>query len=370
MITVLHVSPDLRTGGTAQMAADLACALQQRGDCHNIVVSPANELVSKLRATGAEHRLCFKPNLLNMPAEVLRLRSIISATHPQIIQTYSAESTLLVTLACRKLKVEKPICIEVITAYPRRGISRFFHSGSNAFITISKHLRQILTDGILKKRRRDILMLPYGVNEKQCHPSFRLSADKSEQWRTAQPEAAGKLTLCLPAPISPLHGIEDLAPILTTLLHQGIPVHAYIAGDSRKADSIYTEQLKTKFAQAGLSEHISWMGARPDLREVMCACDIILTLTKAPATYNRPVMEALALGRPVVGYDHGVIGELLETFLPEGRIAPGDTAAVADTIAQWHTYRPSTITEIPYPYRISDTADSCMQLYATMLHKS
>ena len=163
------------------MAADLACALQQRGDCHNIVVSPANELVSKLRATGAEHRLCFKPNLLNMPAEVLRLRSIISATHPQIIQTYSAESTLLATLACRKLKLAPPICIEVVTAYPRRGISRFFHNGSNAFITISKHLRQVLTDGIFKKRRRDIMMIPYGVNEKQCHPSFRLSADKSAE---------------------------------------------------------------------------------------------------------------------------------------------------------------------------------------------
>lgn len=369
MLTILHVSPGLHPGGTAQMAADLACALQQRGDSRNIVLSPANELVSRLRASGVEHRLCRQMGILNAPAEIHRLRHLILQLQPDIIQIYSAGAALLTDLACRRLSITKPICVGMLTAYPRRGIRGYFWNTCRSFITISKHLRQVLVDGPIKMRRRDLQLIPYGVNDKQCNPDFRLSADKLEQWRAAHPESDSKLTLCLPAPITPLHGIEDLVTILSTLLHQGIPAHAYIVGDSRVADPVYAEQLKARFAAANLTEHISWLGARPDLREVLCACDITLTLTRQPATYNRPVLEALSLGRPVVGYDHGVVGELLESFLPQGRVAPGDAATVADNIIQWYTYRPDTVTEIPYPYRISDTAESCAKLYQKLIEK-
>lgn len=300
---------------------------------------------------------------------MLRLRGLVRSLKPQIIQVYGAVAAVYAALACRGLKEQRPAIVGVLSAYPRRGSSYLFRKSCDAFITISKHLRQMLLSGAYKQHRKELLLIPYGVNEKQCFPDFSLTADKLEQWRTAQPESAHHLTLCLPGAISPLHGLEDLVPILNTLLHQGIPTHAYIAGDARKADPLYTEQLKSKFAAANLTEHISWIGARPDLREVLCACDITLSLTRKPATYDRPVLEALALGRPVVGYDHGVVGELLETFLPEGRVAPGDYAAVADTIIQWHTYRPGGISEIPYPYRISDTAESCYRLYENLIRR-
>ena len=364
MMTILHIAPNLRPGGTAAMAAELACELQQRGDCTNIVVSPACELVSRLRTAGVEHRLCRKVTPLNFISEFRKLRELINRAQPHIIQVYSPEAALLTSVACRRLLTKhRPMLVAAITAYPRPGIARYFWLKCDAYVTASQHLRQVLSNGLLKLRRKDLRRIPYGVNDKQCYPAFRISAERFNQWKNAHPESNSRLTLCLPGAISPLHGLEDLIPILTSLLHWGIPVHAYIAGDSRKADSSYTEELKRKFAAANLSEHISWIGARPDLRDVMCACDITLTLTREPATYNRPVLEALALGRPVVGYDHGVVGELLEAFLPEGRVAPGDAAAVADTISQWHTYRPATITELPLPYRLSSTAESLFSLY-------
>ena len=366
MLKILHVAPHLRAGGTMQMAADLACALRQRGDSHNIVLSPANELVSKLLTAGVEHRLCRIPNLLNGLAELHRLRGLVRSLRPHIIQVYGTVAAIFASAACSGLKEEKPRIVGVLTAYPRTGCS-LFRKSCDAVVTISKHLRQESLKSCFKHHRKDLQLIPYGVNEKQCFPAFPFTADKKEQWRTSQPEARNRLTLCIPGAISSLHGLEDLIPILSTLLHQGIPTHAFIAGDSRKADPLYTEQLKNKFAAANLTDHISWIGARPDLREVLCACDITLSLTRRPATYDRPVLEALALGRPVLGYDHGVVGELLEAFLPEGRVAPGDAAAMADTIIQWHTYRPSTLTELPAPYRISDTAESFMQLYRSLL---
>ncbi len=367
MLRILHVSPGLKSGGTAQLCADTACALQQIG-CTNLVASPANELVSRMRAAGVEHRLCRKPTLLNTFAETRKLRSIIERFAPDVVQVYSAPAAFIAAVAIKRLPAGKqPLLVgNIATAASGRFSARLWQHCAG-FITISRTLREFLQKGLLKHRKKDIALIPYGVNEQLCNPGFSLSSDKWEQWRTAYPESAAKLTLCIPGAISPLHGLEDLIPILTTLLLQGIGVHAYIAGDSRKADPAYTELLKKKFAISNLSEHISWIGARPDLREVLCACDITLSLCKQPATCDRPVLEALALGRPVIGYDHGIVGELLESFLPEGAVAPGDTAAVADIISQWNTYRPQTITQIPYPYRISDTAESALKLYRMSL---
>lgn len=367
---ILHFSPTLAPGGPAQMAADLACALQNTGECDNTVLSPANALVSKLRASGAEHLLCHKPTLFNFFSEIKRLRRYINKTKPDIIQVYSAPAAALTWWACKKLTLrKKPHCIGVITGFPQPGGISSFWKKCDSFITISKHLRTTLLNGLLSGHRKELCLIPYGVNQNLCNPQFRKTANHRAQWLSVHPEAAKRLTLCIPGAISPLHGLEDLVPIMSELLQQGIPTHAYIAGDSRKADPQYTESLKQRFAQANLSEHISWIGARPDMREVLCSCDIALSLTRKPASYDRAILEALALGCPVVGYDHGFTGELLEAFLPEGRVAPGAAAAAADTLAQWSVYRPSTIDEIPYPYRLSDTADSCLKVYKILLSR-
>jgi glycosyltransferase involved in cell wall biosynthesis len=44
------------------------------------------------------------------------------------------------------------------------------------------------------------------------------------------------------------------------------------------------------------------------------------------------VVEALALGTPVVGYDHGGVGELLDALYPAGRVPAGDEAALASIV--------------------------------------
>ncbi len=360
---IIHLSPGLKPGGSCQLAADLACTLQN-AVCHNIVLSPPNELVSRLSASGVRHVSCRRPNLLTIAKEVQRVRSLIQSCKPDIIQAYTPGAAWVAGLACWKMREAlRPRLVGALTSYPRRSpLQRGWHF-CDAFTAISKHLRKVCTDFSLCFRQRRPWVIPYGINGQLCSPSYRPSESWMEQWQRTQPEAGRRLTLCVPCPITPRQGLEDLVEILSILLHSGIPAHASIAGDSRKANRIYLEQLRTRFHEAQLSNHITWLGARPDLRDVLCACDITLSLAHEPATFNRPIMEALALGRPVTGYDHGVVGELLEGFLPEGRVEPTDAAAMADTLTQWNAYRPSPLPTTPYPYRITDTAATYLKLY-------
>ena len=52
--------------------------------------------------------------------------------------------------------------------------------------------------------------------------------------------------------------------------------------------------------------------------------DIVFCLSPKPESFGRTAVEALALGRPVIGFDHGGIGEVLAEIYPSGRVPAGD----------------------------------------------
>jgi glycosyltransferase involved in cell wall biosynthesis len=53
-----------------------------------------------------------------------------------------------------------------------------------------------------------------------------------------------------------------------------------------------------------------------------------LQLSTQPEAFGRTAAEALALGRPVLGFDHGGVGEILAQNFPAGRVAVGDSATL------------------------------------------
>ena len=66
----------------------------------------------------------------------------------------------------------------------------------------------------------------------------------------------------------------------------------------------------------------------------------VVSLSTRPESFGRTVLEALSLGTPVVGYDHGGVGEILNAVYPEGRVRVGDHAAAANRLAESLPTRP------------------------------
>ena len=46
------------------------------------------------------------------------------------------------------------------------------------------------------------------------------------------------------------------------------------------------------------------------------------------------MLEALSLGRPVVGYDHGGVSDILAELYPSGAVALNDFEGLVDTVRQ------------------------------------
>lgn len=363
---VVHYSPHMHPGGPAALAADLSRTLQAE-ECGNIVISRGGEIISRLHSSGVLHIVCHRPNILTIWSEIRRIRKIIRQHEPDIIQVYSADAAWIVSRACRKIgSTKRPCIVGALTGYLPPAAQARAWKYCDFHTVISRHLGAVLQSDSTPFRCSP-WVIPYGVDEDMCHPSYYPTDGWLNQWRGQHPLPAHTLKICIPGAISPLHGLEDIVHILTGLIRSGVSAHVFIEGDVRRALTTYVEELQDLFSSSQLADHITWLGARPDLRDVLCVCDVIVSLHRQPATYDRAILEALALGKPVVGYDVGVIGELLEAFQPEGRVTPGNTQAIIDTLLQWHSFTPTPITEIPYPYKMTDTAATYHKLYNHIL---
>ena len=366
-MNLLHISPRLRPGSVNALAADLACGLQKSG-FRNTVISPPNELVGRMAAASVQHHSSRNIALFTYLNEFRRVRRLVESTHADIILAYTTPAANLAWRACYNMpEEERPRIIGIHTTYPQHPGWASSLDRCDALVAVSRHLRNELTRRARLDAERNIWVIPYGVNDEVCHPGYRPSAAWLEQWlRQYKEDAENTLSVCVPGAITPRHGLDDLAPILNRLKAAQVPVQVYIAGDTAQADQHYLAKLKKLFKSSGVDKQITWLGHRPDLRDVICICDVVLSLTKEPPSHNRVVQEALALNRPVAGYDHGVTGELLDAFLPEGRVAPGDIAGIADRLEQWHAYRPYINEKIPYPYRLGDTIRSIAELCSSL----
>lgn len=366
---ILHFSPYLKSAGLNRLAADLACALQEC-NTENLVLAPPCELVSRMQELHVQHARCSKPNILTAIRGKSKLKALIRNFEPDIIQVYSREAAWIAGLSCRRMKNKPPI-VGVMTGYPVKGFANVGLNYCDCFTTVSKHLRNVLGEHSERfRKQKQPWVIPYGVNQNQCFPDHKPSQNWMEQWNRSHPGREEAYTLCIPGGISPLHGLDDLVPIMQQLLKNGLPAHAYIAGDVRLATPGYVEHLRNLFSQAQIENRISWIGARTDMRDVMAICNVTLSLAHEPATHDHTILEALALGRPVAGYEHGAVGELLSSFLPDGKIPAADPATMADVLTQWYTYPPVTPASIPYPYRITDTARSYRELYQYITQRS
>jgi glycosyltransferase involved in cell wall biosynthesis len=106
--------------------------------------------------------------------------------------------------------------------------------------------------------------------------------------------------------------------------------------------------VKTDIQVTGLSNDITLVGHRSDLREIMAISDVVVSLSTDPEAFGRVSLEALALGKPVAGYAHGGVAEQLSAIFPDGKIFLGDTTAMADLLSRWHQQMPVPRQENPF----------------------
>ena len=114
----------------------------------------------------------------------------------------------------------------------------------------------------------------------------------------------------------------------------GQPVCGLIAGNTHPKKLAYLDELHQQAESLGITNDIIFLGHRSDLRELMAVSDIIMALSQQPESFGLTVLEALSLGKPVIGYDCGGVGELLAALYPTGEVPPNSSNELFLTTTQ------------------------------------
>lgn len=360
---VVHLVPSMESGGVEQVVLELGRGFSAQG-VENIVISGGGRMVEQLEKEGSRHILMpigKKPLHLLPHRGAPRSSASHQAGHPPPPFPRARVGRLP---GLEKLPPEdRPgLVTSVHGFYSVNWYSAIMCRGER-IIAVSNCIRDYILRHYPSTPEEHIRIIPNAISPELHHSGYSPAREWLTGWYMAYPELRNKFTLCLPGRITRLKGQLDMIPIIRDLLAQGIPAHAVIVGEVKKGKDEYKNEILQEIEQAGLAHAFTWTGHRKDLREILSACSVTLSLTQSPEAFGKSTLEALALGKPVAGYAHGGVKEQLDIFLPEGNIPVGDTAAMTALLARWHAQPPPIPRQIPSPYKMSDMIQAHLDVY-------
>ncbi|MYC94229.1 MAG: glycosyltransferase family 4 protein [Caldilineaceae bacterium SB0661_bin_32] len=106
-----------------------------------------------------------------------------------------------------------------------------------------------------------------------------------------------------------------------------------VGGDQFNVGDDYEAHLMALSSQLGLDEQVHWTGQLDDVRPALEAMDIFVN-PGVPEGFGLVNVEAMAMGKPVVAFDHGPLPEIVAHGETGLLVPPGDTAALAGAVAR------------------------------------
>lgn len=324
---VVQALPAMAGGGVEQGTIEIARALGRAGH-EAVVVSAGGRLVRQLEAVGARH--VAWPLGRKHPATLLAaaaFRAWLQRERPAILHARSRLPAWISWLAWRSMGAGRPRF--VTTVHGLYSVSRYsaVMTRGERVIAVSDTAARYVRGNYPHAERGRLRVIYRGVDQALYNRGFQPSAPWREDWLRAHPQLIGKRVVLLPGRITRLKGHFDFIAMLERLHGRHPDLVGLLVGDADRQHAAYAAAIMDR------APALTMLGHRSDLREIMALSAAVVSLSTRPESFGRTVLEALSLGVPVVGYDHGGVGEILGKLFPEGRVAPGDSQDAATKLA-------------------------------------
>lgn len=359
-LCVLQLVPALDTGGVERSTLEIARAVVAAGG-QSIVVSAGGRLVSRLEAEGSRHvTLDIGRKSLTTLHNVGALRRLIDELRPDIVHARSRLPAWLARFALHGVSVPRPHFVTTAHGLNSPGRYSAIMTRGERVIAVSHAVR----DHLLTHYRVDparIVVIPRGIDPAEFPYGHRPEDDWRAAFYATFPQLVGAPLLTLPGRGTRLKGHSEAIELLAGLKARGVPARLLLLGVREAGREAYVAELERLMRERGVTDWVAFSAPRSDVCDVFAESALVLQLSTRPEAFGRTVVEALALCRPVLGYGHGGVGELLAELYPAGRVAPGDRARLVERAAELLRAAPA----IPplERYRLADMQDATLALY-------
>jgi glycosyltransferase involved in cell wall biosynthesis len=361
-LTVVQLVPAMESGGAERSTLEIARALVASGH-RSVVISAGGRLIEQLHGEGSEHvPLDLSRKSLRALGHVRPLRRLLEEIRPDIVHARSRLPAWVGWLALRGMR-EKPHFVTTVHGLNTPGsYSRIMTRGERVIV-----VSQTVRDFVLSHYHVDparLTVIPRGIDPEEFPYGYRPDDAWRQRFFAEFPQLSGAPLLTLPGRGTRLKGHADAIALLAGLRARGIDARLLVLGVVEAGREAYLAELHALARERRVSDAVVFTPPRADVRDIFAESALILQLSNKPESFGRTVIEALALCRPVAGYAHGGVGELLAELYPAGRVPPGDVERLTERVAELLRAAPP-IAPLQ-SYRLGDMQDATLKLYGEL----
>lgn len=356
-LTVVQLLPALQSGGVERSTLEVAAALVRAGH-RAVVVSAGGRLVQPLLDVGGEHLTLEigRKSLLTL-RHVANLRRLFAELGADIVHARSRLPAWLGWYALRGMPGD--------AAAPgdHRARAQFAQP-----LQRSDDLRRARDLRVQDGARIRVHALPTDRSGAPEHHSARggyravpapAAAGPPRTRVGADPAAWAACRaplLLLPGRGTRLKGHADGLQLLADVRTAGMPAFLWLPGAREPGREAYVRELEAEAARLSVADAVAFTEPTDRIAEAYAASNLVLQLSRKPEAFGRTVVEALSVGRPVLGWAHGGVGELLSELQPSGAVAAFDAQALCTQALQLLQHAPAAPAVIPYTLQAMQTA--------------
>lgn len=367
LLTVVQLLPALESGGVERSTIEICDALVRAGH-RAIVVSAGGRLLPALAATGAEHiRLDIGRKSPLAWRYVAPLRRLFASQRVDIVHARSRLPAWLGRLAQRGMPVHaRPRFVTTVHGLnsPSR-YSAVMASGERV-ICVSQTVRDYVLAHYPRTDADRLRVIPRGIDP-MAFPSAPWPDHVARAAvATAHPPLAGTGPLLLmPGRGTRLKGHADALQLLADLRADGLGARLWLLGTRDAGREAYVTELEMLAAKLGIADAVAITPPTAAIAQAYAASDLVLQLSRKPEAFGRTVIEALAVGRPVLGWAHGGVGELLHALQPQGAVAPFDAVALATSARK--LLAQTCMPAVTMPLTLQAMQEATLAVYAELI---
>jgi glycosyltransferase involved in cell wall biosynthesis len=323
---VLQVLPSLVTGGVERGTVEITQAIVEAGAAA-LVASAGGPMAVAVKRMGGRHIALplLSKNPISIWRNAARLASLIRAENVTLVHARSRAPAWAAWLACQRTGTH------FVTTY--HGVYREnlpFKRRYNAImakgeivIAASHYVAEVIQRQHAVDPAR-IRVIPRGVDPAVFDPDA-VSGGRIARIAQTMRVPDGMLTVVMPGRLTAWKGQAVLLQAIARLSRRD--VFCVLVG-SDQGRTNYTQELEKISHSLGIGDRVRITGQIEDVPAALMLADVVVHASIQAEAFGRVVIEALAMGRPVIATNLGGPSEIVEHGATGWLTAPGDVDAL------------------------------------------
>ncbi|WIY27742.1 glycosyltransferase [Parasedimentitalea psychrophila] len=323
-LRLLYIIDSLRVGGAETLLLDLLDAAQQRGDSAHVAYFTPGPLVLEVARRGVEMTRLSRSGLRD-PRALLRAVRLIRAWDPHVVHTHLVKSDLVGQLAARVANRRRVITLHNTDPWRKNkilsGIYRSITRGADACVAVTSNVAdhvancggydrdaiEVVQNGV------DLQRFAAGQVQPRDLSSYGISKD------AVVIAKIGRLTA--------QKDHDNFLHAVSILAKRQPEAHFLIVGDGELLGKV-----RERARGLGLGDdRLTFTGNLREMPELLAAIDIFVLASKWEGL-PMVLLEAMAMGVPIVSTAVGGVPELIQDGENGMLVTPTDPAALAGAV--------------------------------------